>query len=172
MTRITALFALAAVTAGMPCPGIAGDTVVIELRGRIKPECTVSGTSAAEILGDITTAGIIHIPLHVYCNAPFLYKISSRHGALRHRHAHSSPRDFKILVPYTVQIRLPTDSGDIIDICSSVDLRRPVQCRFTDSANAISSDRIGVLTVSWTANPHALAGTFSDVLTFTIGPRF
>jgi hypothetical protein len=165
--------ALTALPLSAPSTCNAGDTVSIDLRGRVQPECTVKVTSSKVDLGDIMTGGTRTIPLQLHCNTPFRYEIRSQHGGLKHAQAASAPRNFTTVVPYTVVVRIPTSATDIVDTCSSIDLaKRPIGCRLSHSGTGISADRAAELTVMWNADQRTVAGAYSDIIILRVEPRY
>lgn len=173
LMRKFCVLAAVAILIAAPSACRASDTATIGMHGVIKPECVVTATSSSVDLGDLTIDGTQTITFQVFCNSPFAYEIASQYGGLKSVVHTSAPRRFTIFVPYTVSIRIPTTGGGIADTCSSVHiLKRSRHCRLTNSGNHISAEGPTTLTISWSASRDTpLAGTYRDVLTFSVAPR-
>lgn len=153
--------------------GNAGDAVSIELQGEIEPVCRLTGLSTTIDLGNIANSGSRQIPLGVDCNTPFSYTVQSLAGGLKASALGSSAPGFVSLLPYLLQISIPTDAGPVTGQCQSTELTAEnPQCTYQGSSTGIAIRQTGTLTLTWATPDELIAGTYSDVLTLTVQPRW
>jgi hypothetical protein len=149
----------------------ATDTIVT-LRGEIVPACSVTGLSTSFDLGNLTASGTGTLGFATTCNAPFRYSLASVYGGMRHSAGATAPPGFSALLPYTVRMILPTDSGTIDNTCTSSSiLASATTCSFSDSGSGIAINSASELRLGWTGAPNLLGGSYSDTLTVTVGIR-
>jgi hypothetical protein len=122
-------------------------------------------------LGALTKTGTQFIPFQVNCNAPFNYSVRSREGALK-TGALNVPPGFVVKIPYSLETRIPTNEGLIIDQCGSATLAMSVpSCGHGGSGSAIAIEQIGSLMISWAISDELVVGTYTDVVTLSVSPR-
>ena len=146
--------------------------VTIELTGQVPISCRLEAPATQINLGNITAAGNVTIPFRVRCNAPFLFALASRSGALTTDEAGSLRPDFTDSVPYDATVRIPTNVGVIAGNCSSSALRAMwLGCLYPDSRQGVALEGEASLIVSWDLAKQPIAGIYSDVVTLAVGPR-
>jgi hypothetical protein len=164
---IIAFFVAGAQTTGT----CADDSIAIELIGDIEPECRLTALPGSVNLGALTKTGTQFIPFQVNCNAPFNYSVRSREGALK-TGALNVPPGFVVKIPYSLETRIPTNEGLIIDQCGSATLAMSVpSCGHGGSGSAIAIEQIGSLMISWAISDELVVGTYTDVVTLSVSPR-
>ena len=153
-------------------PSQSSDLVSIGLEGEIEAECRVNLLAATANLGEIGASGSKVIPFTLNCNTPFAYQVHSRERGLKHSGLSSQQPWFAGLLPYTLDLRIPTDAGIITERCISGSLGgTPTDCANGASGGGIALNQNGSLTISWSTDSELLAGVYSDVLTFTVRPQ-
>jgi hypothetical protein len=150
----------------------AGDKVTIEVSGVIETECAVSGLQSHANLGQLSASGTQMFPFQINCNTPFGYELKSSQGGLRHTSARGAGVGFTTLIPYTAEVKIPTDTGLISDQCGSQIMALSDGCAWSNSGNGISINETGSITIAWSVNGHPVAGSYSDLLTLNVFPRF
>lgn len=149
------------------------DLVSIGLEGEIEAQCQVHLTNASTDLGQISVSGSKSIPFILNCNTPFAYNVRSRERGLKHSDQSAHHPSFAGLIPYTLDLRIPTDAAMITEQCVSGSLGgTPADCAHGASGDGIALNQSGSLTVSWYTDSELLAGVYSDVLTLTVRPQF
>lgn len=98
---------------------VAWDQVQIALIGEIERTCSVSGGLDAVDLGDVTRGSRRDLSLGVSCNTPFQYTLVSANGGLRHNGGLKRIGGFTDLLPYRVNVLVPTDTGSAAFSCAS-----------------------------------------------------
>ena len=150
----------------------AGDDVSIELSGNIEARCRLTSFPASAELGEVLQNGIHQIPFQIDCNTPFNFEVRSREGALKAQGAVTAP-GFAKIIPYTLELKIPTDEGLIVSQCASSTLAVATpSCGSGTSGFAIAIEETGSLTMSWSIADIPVAGTYTDVVTVSVGPRF
>ena len=150
----------------------ANDQVTIEITGMIEVECGISDMPPTVNLGDLTAVGSRTIPFRVHCNTPFAYSLQSREGGLRHASAQHAGAGFLLLLPYSVDIRIPTNAGTIVNQCASQSLAADAPgCTFSNSGNGVAIQQNSSLTISWSISGKPVAGSYMDVLTLEMRPQ-
>lgn len=151
----------------------AADAVSIELQGEIEPVCRLTSLSTTIDLGDIGNSGSRQIPLGVDCNTPFSYTVQSFAGGLKASALGSSAPGFISLLPYLVEISVPTDAGLVTGQCQSTALTAEnPSCTYQGSSTGIAIRQTGILSLTWATQDELIAGTYSDILTLTVRPRW
>lgn len=150
----------------------AGDKVTIEISGVIETECAVSGLQSHANLGQLSPSGTQMSSFQINCNTPFGYELQSSQGGLRHASARTAGVGFTTLIPYAVEVKIPTNIGLIFDQCTSQMMASSDGCAWSNSGNGISINETGSITIAWSANGQFVAGSYSDLLTLNIFPRF
>ncbi len=150
----------------------AAETVTIELSGEILPRCEVSSLENTVDLGLLNMAGEREIHFDFHCNESFSYKLSSHHGGLKHSAAaQSDAAGFSSLLPYTIDINIPTDDGAIIDRCESIHLKAGSQgCGMQTSGGSTAIGKTATLVIRWHPDATPVAGIYQDVLRLTLEP--
>ena len=149
----------------------AADEVKITVEGSIVASCAINGMAASANLGNISQAGSLSVPFTIDCNAPFSYALKSANGGLKHQAVAAAPSGFSVLLPYSVQTVIATNSGaGINQTCTSANVKDgAVTCPFANSGNAVAINQPGSLGLSWSASGQPLvAGSYQDVLTLTV----
>lgn len=147
----------------------ADDTVSIELQGEIEPECQLSAIANFLELGEISSVGSKSMSFDISCNAPFSYSLHSQEGGLRNA-ATPPSSNFISLLPYLVSVDIPTNTGAIVDQCSSSSIQTtPSGCIHSTSGNGVSINQTGSLTISWSVAEELMAGSYTDTLTINVG---
>ncbi len=155
-----------------PAAAAAADQVQIALVGEIERTCALSTANAAVDLGDIRTTGRRDLALGVSCNSPFRYTLTSANGGLRHAGGLNRIGPFAELLPYRVDVTVPTDTGRAVFGCDSTALSgaaaNPTGCPPADSGGGIALGGSAALALSWQTPPLPLpAGDFADALTIS-----
>lgn len=161
------------VGAALPvAPSHAGDLVTIEVTGEIEPKCRISAFANAIEFGQISASGTQAATFHVDCNSPFEYRLRSRNGALQNLEHQEHSAGFANRIPYSLEFRLPTDGGLILERCDSATLSdASPSCGGGNSGGGIAISQTASIAVSWVAPSHLVAGTYSDFITLTFCPR-
>ncbi len=159
--------------AGFAASVRAGDAVSIELQGEVPTMCRLTSPSAAVDLGVLVNSGSRQIPFDVDCNTPFSYGARSLAGGLRVPDLGAPPPGFASLIPYLLQLSIPTDAGVVTGQCESSELNgdNPA-CTYESSPTGIAIGQTGTLTLTWATQDELVAGTYTDVLTLTVQPRW
>lgn len=154
-------------------PAFAGDQVQIALLGEIERTCSVTGGIAAVELGDITAISRRDLTLDVSCNAPFQYTLMSANGGLRHTGTLSRIGAFADLLPYRVDVDVPTDTGRALFACDSASMAAGARrCAPADSGDGIALGRTAALSLSWQPPPlPMIAGRLEDALTISFSVK-
>ena len=154
-------------------PSLAGDAVSIVLQGEVDPECRMSGIASVVDLGQITKTGSRVFNFGIHCNSPFRYTLRSQQGGFRNGDHALIRSGFTALIPYSVRVSIPTDAGGVLDICDSTQISgTATTCTTSDSGNGIAIEQTGSLTLSWSIAQEPVAGTFADILTFSVQTLF
>jgi hypothetical protein len=149
----------------------ADDVVTIQLVGEIDPECRLSALPSSIELAQISASGTQSIPFEIDCNTPFEYSVRSREGALKSG-VPAPSIGFVDQILYVLQTRIPTDEFLILNQCDSQSLSgASPSCGHGNSGNATAIHQTASLAISWTVSAEVVAGTYTDVLTLTFGPR-
>ena len=165
-------FCLAFVAGCAAQPSQSSDLVSIGLEGEIEAECQLDFTNSTANLGQIGASGLKVIPFTLNCNTPFAYHVHSRERGLKHSGQSTQQPSFADLLPYTLDLRIPTDAGIISERCISGSLGGTVtDCANGASGGGIAINQNGSVTISWSTQSELLAGVYSDVLTFTVRPQ-
>jgi hypothetical protein len=171
-SRCISTFCLALVAVCAAHPSQSSDLVSIGLEGEIEAECQLHLSSAAANLGQIGASGSKLIPFILNCNTPFAYHVHSRERGLKHSGLSAQQASFAALLPYTLDLRIPTDMGILTEQCISGSLgEAPTDCGNGASGGGIAISQNGSLTISWSTDRELLPGVYSDVLTFTVRPQ-
>lgn len=152
---------------------IAHDQVQIALVGEIEKMCALSGRTANIDLGNVMTQSRRDLTLRVSCNTPFVYSLSSANGGLRHAGQTSRIGTFVDVLPYRVQVSVPTDAGTAAFSCDSIDMQPgTMRCSPADSGGGISLGQSVALSLTW-QQPKSplLAGRFEDSLTIRFSAK-
>jgi hypothetical protein len=150
----------------------AGDDVSIELSGNIEARCRLTSFPASAELGEVRQSGTHQIPFQIDCNTPFNFEVRSREGALKGQGAVTAP-GFASIIPYTLELKIPTDEGLIVSQCASSTLAAATpSCGSGTSGFAIAIEQIGSLTMSWSIADTPVAGSYTDVVIVSVGPRY
>ena len=150
----------------------ADDAVSIEIVGDIAARCRLSALPATVDMGSLAKTGTQFIPFQVDCNAPFGFDVRSRDGGLKGEFV-GTASGFTNIIPYTLEVRIPTDGGLIFEQCGSAALGSTTpSCGHGDSGNAVAIDETASLFVAWETSEEIVAGTYVDVLTVSVFPRF
>lgn len=159
--------------AGFAASVRAGDAVSIELQGEVPAMCRLTSESATVDLGILANSGSRQISVDVDCNTPFSYVVRSLAGGLKVSDSGAPPPGFASLIPYLVQLSIPTDAGVASGECESSELigDNPA-CTYVSSPTGIAIAQTGTLTLTWATQNELVAGTYSDVLTLTVQPRW
>lgn len=154
-------------------PTRALEQVHIALVGEIERRCTLYGAAATVDLGDVRTSGHRDLALRVSCNTPFQYSLRSSHGGLRHTGGVARIGKFTELLPYQVDVSVPTDIGHAAFTCASDEMTDGLgQCAAGDSGLGIALGKTAALTLSWQSPPFPmLAGRFEDALTISFSAK-
>ena len=148
------------------------EDVSIELSGNIEARCRLTSFPTSAELGEVLQSGIHQIPFQIDCNTPFSFEVRSREGALKGQAAVTAP-GFTTLIPYTLELKIPTDEGLIVSQCASSTLAAATpSCGRGTSGSAIAIERTGSLTLSWSIADVPVAGAYADVVTVNVGPRY
>jgi hypothetical protein len=150
----------------------ADDEVSIELTGQIETECRIQHPSQILQLGELQASNFRTLEFELHCNTPFQYLIRSLYGGLKNIAQHTDvSTGFLTLVPYDVQVTIPTDVDDIQDQCSSQQIQANASiCQLSNSGEGISLNQTSTITIQWNADQNFTAGTFTDVLTMNLMP--
>jgi hypothetical protein len=150
----------------------AADTVAIRLFGEISPRCELSSLATAVELGTLGGGGEREIQFGIHCNDAFAYQLTSRHGGLSHSDAAATANaPFVSLVPYTVDITIPSDNGAMEEQCDSGQLQAGVQgCGAKASGGSAATNKTGSLVIRWDSSSTPIAGVYQDVLRLTLLP--
>lgn len=151
----------------------AADQVQIALVGEIERTCGVSGGIAAVDLGDVTAISRRDLTLGVTCNTPFQYTLVSANGGLRHSGTLTRIGAFADLLPYRVDVVVPTDTGRASFACDSAAMVESARrCAPADSGDGIALGRTAALSLSWQLPPlPMIAGRFEDALTISFSVK-
>ncbi len=151
----------------------AADQVQIALVGEIERTCSVNGGLAAVDLGDVTAISRRDLTLGVTCNTPFQYTLVSANGGLRHTGTFSRIGAFADLLPYRVDVDVPTDTGRALFACDSASMAESThRCAPADSGDGIALGRTAALSLSWQLPPlPMIAGRFEDALTISFSVK-
>lgn len=154
-------------------PATASDQVQIALIGEIETTCSLSGSLAAVDLGDVTATSRRDFTLGVSCNTPFQYTLVSANGGLRHAGNISRIGLFTDLLPYRVDVSVPTDAGGAAFACDSASMTEGAgRCPPADSGSGIALDQTAALSLSWQPpQVPMLAGRFEDALTISFSAK-
>lgn len=154
-------------------PALALDQVHIALVGEIKRRCALYGVGATVDLGDIRTSGHRDLALRVSCNTPFQVDVHSANGGLRHAGGVTRIGQFTDLLPYWVDVTVPTDTGHAVFACASDAMANGAAgCAPADSGRGIALGQTAALTLSWQSPPlPMIAGRFEDALTISFSPK-
>ncbi len=152
---------------------VAWDQVQIALIGEIERTCSVSGGLNAVDLGDVTRGSRRDLSLGVSCNTPFQYTLVSANGGLRHNGGLKRIGGFTDLLPYRVNVLVPTDTGSAAFSCASDQMTvQAGRCAPADSGGGIALGQTAALSLSWQAPPlPLLAGRFEDALTISFSVK-
>ncbi|WP_439478382.1 hypothetical protein [Brevundimonas sp.] len=154
--------------------------VIIEATGHVPESCTLTAPGPFT-LGDLSDTASRALVVNVNCNTPWTYSLVSANGALV---AETPPAQvsgvFTTSLPYVVQTSFATDGAPFGDSglnsaaltasnAATCVAYASASCPFADSGAAVSIDKSGSLSVSWTTpiNP-LVAGTYTDTLTLTV----
>ena len=142
-------------------------------KAKCQPYAGLTSPSATIDLGILANSGSRQIPVDVDCNTPFSYVVRSLAGGLKVPDSGAPPPGFASLIPYLVQLSIPTDAGVASGECESSELigDNPA-CTYGSSPTGIAIAQTGTLTLTWATPNELVAGTYSDVLTLTIQPRW
>jgi hypothetical protein len=146
------------------------DRVHIALVGDIEQKCGLSGSTASVQLGDVTTHNHRDLTLGLSCNTPFQYTVQSANGGLRHAGPVNRIGPFIDLLPYRVNVVVPTDRGNAVFSCDSDGMTKAARrCAPADSGDGIAVSETVSLSLSW-QSPRLpmLAGRFEDALTISL----
>jgi hypothetical protein len=155
-----------------PCSTQAGDDVSIELSGDIPARCRLTSLPASAELGEVRQTGTHQIPFQIDCNTPFNFEVRSREGGLKGQGATTAP-GFASIIPYTLELKIPTDEGLLVSQCASPTLAVATpSCGGGSSGFAIAIEETGSLTMSWSITDIPVAGAYTDVVIVSVGPRF
>lgn len=150
----------------------AAEDVSIELSGDIEARCRFTSFLSSAELGEVLQTGTQQIPFQIDCNTPFSFEVRSREGALKGQAAMTAP-GFANIIPYTLELKIPTDEGLIASQCASSTLAASTpSCGRGTSGSAIAIEQTGSLTISWSIADVPVAGSYADIVTVTVGPRF
>ena len=150
----------------------ASDDVSIELSGNIEARCRLTSFPASAELGEVLQNGIHQIPFQIDCNTPFNFEVRSREGGLKGQGAVTAP-GFASIIPYTLELKIPTDEGLIVSQCASSTLAAATpSCGSGTSGFAIAIEQTGSLTMSWSIADIPVAGAYTDIVIVSVGPRF
>jgi hypothetical protein len=150
----------------------AEDLVTIEVVGEIEPKCRLNAFPAGIELGQFSASGTQFVSFQIDCNTPFEYSIRSRDGALTTLGSPVQSMGFVNQIPYMLEARIPTDGDSILDRCGSAGLSGvSPSCGNGNSGNATAIDQTASLIISWAIDAELVAGSYTDVLTLTFGPR-
>lgn len=146
------------------------DRVHIALIGEIQQRCGLSGSATSIDLGDVTRVSRRDLMLGISCNTPFQYTLLSANGGLRHAGPVHRIGPFTDLLPYRVNVTVPTDAGHAEFVCDSDHMTAGArQCAPADSGAGIAVAQTAALSLSW--QPPQLpmiAGRFEDALTISL----
>jgi spore coat protein U-like protein len=150
----------------------AADSVTIQLSGEISPRCELSSPATVVELGSLNAGGEREFQFDLHCNDTFAYQLTSRHGGLSHSDAAMTANaPFVSLLPYTVDITIPSDDGAMVEQCESGQLQAGVQgCGAKASGGSAATNKTGSLIIRWDSGSTPIAGTYRDVLSLTLQP--
>ena len=149
----------------------AADSVTIQLSGEISPRCEINNLAAVVDLGTLNSGGEQILQFDVHCNDSFSYQLTSRHGGLRHSDTAADNPAFLSLLPYSIDIAIPTDNGAITEQCESAQIRAGSQgCGVKASEGSAATNKTGSLVIRWDSTTTPIAGTYRDVLSLTLQP--
>ncbi len=150
---------------------VAEDSVSIELVGEIEARCRLLQLPATLDLGRLTKSGVQLVPFQIDCNSPFAYEVRSREGGLKSENAVVAA-GFAAIIPYTLELRVPTDGGFILDQCNSATLAIALPaCGHGNSGSAVAIEQTASLMISWSTSEELVAGVYADVVTVNVSPR-
>ena len=154
-------------------PAAAHDQVQISLIGTIERSCSLSGALATVDLGDVTKISRRDLSLGVSCNTPFEYTLISANGGLRHNGNVNRIGGFTDLLPYRVNVSVPTDTGNARFSCASDQMTADARhCAAVDSGSGIALGQMAALSLSWQSPAlPLLAGHFEDALTISFSVK-
>jgi hypothetical protein len=150
----------------------AADHVTIRLSGEIAPRCEISSPATVADLGRLDSGGEHIFQFELHCNDAFAYQLTSRHGGLKHSDgAATATGPFVSLLPYTVDITIPSDDGAMVEQCGSGQLQAGVQgCGAKASQGSAATNKTGSLVIRWDSSSAPIAGVYRDVLSLTLLP--
>jgi hypothetical protein len=151
----------------------AADSVTIQLSGEISPRCAISSPTTVADLGTLDGGGgEREIQFELHCNDAFAYQLTSLNGGLKHSDAAGTANaPFVSLLPYTIDITIPSDDGAMVEQCESGQLQADVLgCGAKASGGNAATNKTGSLIIRWNPASTPIAGTYQDVLHLTVHP--
>ena len=151
-------------------PSAQDASVTVDVNVAVAPSCSITATTPAIYLGELSTAGSATLSFGFSCNSYFQFVLSSRHGGLRHYTWQPVPPPFVSLVPYAVSYSIGTSGGLLAGGCSSSTmLLGASRCAGASSPEASAINQGVTLTLSWgLSGQYPVAGTYTDTLNFRV----
>ncbi|MBX2805255.1 MAG: hypothetical protein KTR19_04715 [Hyphomicrobiales bacterium] len=159
-------------------PVAMSDSVQIKLRGRVTPRCGLAGmadTFALDGGSAVNRQDRVSVGFTINCNTPFIYSVrSSGAGAMKLARASASDGRAVPAIPYRIQIKIPTDDGDLLQAeCDGDRLRAGSGLNgcILDSSDAVAIGQRGEVAVIMLKSKWFQSGDYEENLQITLSVK-